>query len=128
MLVHQYELFKMLPNKFITSMFTRMITITNNLDAFGRTYTNFDIMRKILRSLPKTWKAKVMTIREAKDLTELSLEEIIRSLMTHEITIEKQELKEKPKKNLAIKIVHHVDSDDNEEEVEEDIAFIPRQF
>jgi hypothetical protein len=69
-----------------------------------------------------------MTIREAKDLTELSLEEIIRSLMTHEITIEKQELKEKPKKNLANKIVHHVDSDDNEEEVEEDIAFITRQF
>jgi hypothetical protein len=48
--------------------------------------------------------------------------------MTHEITIEKQELKEKPKKNLAIKIVHHVDSDDNEEEVDEDIAFITRQF
>jgi len=54
MLVHQYELFKMLPNKFITSMFTRMIIITNNLDAFCRTYTDFDIMRKILRSLPKT--------------------------------------------------------------------------
>jgi hypothetical protein len=34
-LVHQYELFKMLPNKFITSMFTRMTIITNNLDALG---------------------------------------------------------------------------------------------
>ena len=128
MLVHQYDLFKMLPNKLITSMFSRMITITNNLDTFGRTYTNFDIMRKILRSLPKTLKAKVMTLREAKDLTELSLEEIIRSLMTHEITIEKQELEEKPKKNLAIKIVHHVDSNDNDEEVEDDIAFVTRQF
>ncbi|KAJ6862428.1 hypothetical protein NC652_039313 [Populus alba x Populus x berolinensis] len=109
-------------------MFTRMITITNNLNAFGRTYTNFDIMRKILRSLPKTWKAKVMTIREAKNLTKLSLKEIIISHMTHEITINKQELEEKPKKNLAIKIVHHVDSDNNDEEVEEDIAFITRQF
>ena len=128
MLVHQYDLFKMLPNKLITSMFSRMITITNNLDTFGRTYTNFDIMRKILRSLPKTLKAKVMTLREAKDLTELSLEEIIRSLMTHEITIEKQELEDKPKKNLAIKIVHHVDSNDNDEEVEDDIAFVTRQF
>jgi hypothetical protein len=43
-------------------MFTRMTTITNSLDAFGKTYTNADIMSKILRSLPKTWKAKVTTI------------------------------------------------------------------
>ncbi|KAJ6862430.1 hypothetical protein NC652_039313 [Populus alba x Populus x berolinensis] len=69
-----------------------------------------------------------MTIREAKNLTKLSLKEIIISHMTHEITINKQELEEKPKKNLAIKIVHHVDSDNNDEEVEEDIAFITRQF
>jgi hypothetical protein len=40
MLIHQYELFKMLPNESITSMFTRMTTITNSLDVIGRTYTN----------------------------------------------------------------------------------------
>jgi hypothetical protein len=59
------------------------------------------------------------------------LEELIGSLITHEITMEKQELEEKPKKNLAFKIVHHVDSDDDddeEEEVEEDIALIIRKF
>jgi hypothetical protein len=54
MLVHQYELFKMLPNESITSMFTRMTTITNNLDVLDRTYTNVDIASKILRFLPKT--------------------------------------------------------------------------
>lgn len=32
-LVHQYELFKMHYSEFITSMFTRMTLITNNLDA-----------------------------------------------------------------------------------------------
>jgi len=36
MLVHQYELFKMLPNEFITSMFTRINTKTNSLDALDR--------------------------------------------------------------------------------------------
>jgi hypothetical protein len=54
--------FKMIPNESLTNMFTRMKTITNNLDALGRTYTNVDIMTKILRSLPKTWETKVMTI------------------------------------------------------------------
>ena len=68
MLVHQYELFKMLQNESITSMFTRMTSITNSLHALGRTYTNADIVSKILRSLPKAWEAKVTAIREAKDL------------------------------------------------------------
>jgi len=48
--------------------------------------------------------------------------------MTHEITMEKQELEEKPKKNLAFKIIHHVDSDDDDDKVEEGIALITRQF
>ena len=69
-------------------------------------------------------------IREAKDLIKLPLKELIDSLMTHEITMEKQELEEKPKKNLAFKIIHHVDSDDDDDDdkVEEDIALITRQF
>ncbi|KAJ6932203.1 hypothetical protein NC651_007804 [Populus alba x Populus x berolinensis] len=44
----------MLPNKSITSRSTIMTTITNSLDALGRTYTNVDIMSKVLRSLPKS--------------------------------------------------------------------------
>jgi hypothetical protein len=44
----------------------------------------------------------VTTIQEAKDPTKLSLEKLIGSLMTYEITIEKQELEEKTKKELGI--------------------------
>jgi len=107
-------------------MFTRITIITNSLDAFSRTYTNVDIMSKIMRSLLKTWEAKVMKIREAKNLTKLSLEKLIGLLMTHKIIMEKQELEEMPNKILAFKTVHHVDSDDDDDkkEVEEDIALI----
>jgi hypothetical protein len=91
MLVHEYELFKMFPSESITSMFTRMTTITNSLDALGRTYTKAKIISKILRSLLKTYEEKVMVVQEAKDLTKFLLEELIGSLMTHEIAIEKQE-------------------------------------
>jgi hypothetical protein len=118
----------MLPNESIPSMFTRMTTITNSLDALGRIYTNADIVSKILRSLSKTWEAKVMAIREANDLTKLSLEELIGSLMTHEITMKNQELEEKPKKNLAFKTVYHVDSDDDDDEMKENITLITRKF
>jgi hypothetical protein len=37
----------MLPNESITSMFTTMTTITNSLDALGRTYDNTDIVSNL---------------------------------------------------------------------------------
>ena len=41
----------------------------------------------------------------------------------------KQEQEEKPKKNLAFKTVNHVNSDDDDnEEIEKDIALIIRQL
>jgi len=44
--------------------------------------------------------------------------------------MKKQELDEKPKKNLVFKTVHHVnyddDDDDDDDEVEEEIALIMR--
>jgi len=39
-----------------------------------------------------------------------------------------QELEEKPKKNLAFKTVYHVDSDDDDDEMKENITLITRKF
>jgi len=66
MLVHEYELFKMFPSESITSMFTRMTTITNSLDALGRTYTKTKIISKILKSLLKTYEEKVMVVKKPR--------------------------------------------------------------
>ena len=49
-------------------------------------------MRKFLAN---SWEAKVTAIWEAKDLTKHLLKELIGSIMTHEVTIEKQELDKK---------------------------------
>jgi len=48
--------------------------------------------------------------------------------MTHEITMKKKELEKKPKKNLASKTIRHIDSDDDDDEVEKDIALIIKQL
>ena len=62
MLVHSYELFKMKSEENIGDMLTRFTNIVNDLNALGKVYTNSDLVRKVLRSLPKTWEAKVTTI------------------------------------------------------------------
>ena len=43
------------------------------MNDLGKTYTNYELMCKVLRSLSKKWKAKIMIIQDAKDLTKLSL-------------------------------------------------------
>jgi len=40
--------------------------------------------------LPKHWDAKVTAIKEAKDLTKMSLDELLGSLMTHEIMLKRR--------------------------------------
>ena len=60
---------------------------------------------KIIRILPnKDWKSRVTSIKEAQDLSTLSIDVLIRKLLTHELTIkqrgEEQEEKEEKKKVL----------------------------
>jgi len=130
MLVHNYELFKMNENESITEMFTRFTNITNSLKGLGKEYSTSENVRKILRCLPKNWEAKVTAIQEAKDLTKLSLEELIGSLMTHEITIkENMEDESKKKKSIALKsITLEVDSEDEDVLDEDDIAYFSRKY
>ncbi|KAL6321698.1 hypothetical protein AAG906_031207 [Vitis piasezkii] len=68
---------------------------------------------KILRSLPKKWETKVTAIQEAKDLTKLSLEELIGSLMTYEINLNNHQRVEENKKSIAFMAL--TNDDENEE-------------
>ncbi|GKG09798.1 hypothetical protein Tco_0338544, partial [Tanacetum coccineum] len=43
-------------------------------------YSSKNYVRKFLRALDPKWRAKVTTIEESKDLTSLSLDELIRNL------------------------------------------------
>nr|GEY53964.1 UBN2 domain-containing protein [Tanacetum cinerariifolium] len=63
-------------------------------------------VRKFLRALHPKWRAKVTAIEESKDLTSLSLDELIGNLKVHEMIIKKDSKKIKAKvkrKSLALK-------------------------
>ena len=132
MLVHKYELFKIEHDKSITAMFTRFTDIINGLKSLGKSYTNSELVRKILRSLPRTWEAKVTAIQEAKDLNTLPLEELLGSLMTHELSMKQhQEDEVKKKRTIALKSTTSPDYETDEsedEEQDEEMALITRKF
>ena len=68
-------------------MFYKFTNIINALKSLGKSYTNDELVRKILRSLPYEWEAKVIAIQEAKDLTKLGIEELLGSLMAYELSM-----------------------------------------
>ena len=117
LLVHNYELFFMKENETIVEMITRFINIVNDLEALRKTYKESEKVMKILRTLPSKWHTKVTAIQEAKDLTKLPLEELIGSLISYEINLEKkkqQEGEDKKKKSITLKAT----TKEEEEEVE----------
>ncbi|GJY76138.1 copia protein [Tanacetum coccineum] len=76
------------------------------LKALDEGYSNKNYVRKFLRALHPKWIAKVTTIEELKDLTSLSLDELIGNLKVHKMTIKKDSeiVKEKvEKKSVALK-------------------------
>ncbi|GAV65017.1 UBN2 domain-containing protein [Cephalotus follicularis] len=98
-------------NETISSMYIRLTNIINSLQALKKIYPNNELVRKILRCLPKSWMPKVIAIEEAKNLNEQPLEELIGPLMTHEMTIKLQdedEEKELKKRILLLSILKKI--------------------
>nr|GEU89958.1 UBN2 domain-containing protein [Tanacetum cinerariifolium] len=88
------------------SAFARFSTIITSLKAFDEGYSSKNYVRKFLRPLHPKWRAKVTAIEESKDLTSLSLDELIRNLKVHEMIIKKDSEIVKAKgerKSLALK-------------------------
>ncbi|GKF16453.1 zf-CCHC domain-containing protein, partial [Tanacetum coccineum] len=101
-----YEQFIIFEDESINIAFVRFNTIITSLKALDEGYPSKNYVRKFLRALHPKWKAKVMAIEESKDLTSLSLDELIRNLKVHEMIIKKDSeiVKEKvERKSLALK-------------------------
>nr|GEU54011.1 ribonuclease H-like domain-containing protein [Tanacetum cinerariifolium] len=77
LLVQQYEQFVISKDESIDSAFARFNTIITSLKALNEGYSSKNYVRKFLRALHPKWRAKVLKIKESKDLTSLPLDELI---------------------------------------------------
>ena len=116
-------------------MFTRFTDITNGLKSLGRVYSNVDLVQKILRSLSDKQDPKVTAIQEAKDLNALSLDELMGSLITHELTMQhRMDDDQKRRKSMAFKaIMETIEGSEDEHSSDnniqdEDLSMIVRKF
>ena len=93
----------------------------------GEKMEDSKIVRKILRSLPESFCAKVTAIEESKDLDEIKVQELIGSLQTYELSLPSQ----RKSKTLALKMINErIEAQDSsdEDEVEKEVAYLAKNF
>ncbi|VFQ96736.1 unnamed protein product [Cuscuta campestris] len=102
-LTHEYELFRMKENEKIDEMFVRFSKIVNDLHALKKTYTDKELVRKVLRSLTPEWRSKADAIHESIGITNVTIDGLRGNLKTYESTILFPSLGEQKKKGIALK-------------------------
>src|ERR1043165_8617724 len=70
----QYEMMHMKDDESISAYFSKIVTLTNQMKACGETITDLQKIEKVLRSLTADFDYIVVTIEDAKTLSEMKLE------------------------------------------------------
>ncbi|GKA00867.1 retrovirus-related pol polyprotein from transposon TNT 1-94 [Tanacetum coccineum] len=105
--VQKYEEFTITDDETIDCAFSRFNTIITSLKALDESFSSRNHVRKFLRALPSKWRPKVTAIEESKDLSKLSLDELVGNLKVYEVVLEKDlkiaNTKKEKYKSLALK-------------------------
>ncbi|GJS53880.1 zf-CCHC domain-containing protein [Tanacetum coccineum] len=116
LLVQQYEQFTILEEESIDNAFARFNTIITSLKALDEGFSSKNYVRKFLRALHPKWRAKVTAIEESKDLTSLSLDELIGNLKVYEVIIKKDSemIKDKREQSRSLALKAKKESSDED--------------
>ncbi|GKC21222.1 hypothetical protein Tco_1023372 [Tanacetum coccineum] len=134
LLVQQYEQFTIPKEESIDNAFARFNTIITSLKALDEGFSSKNYVRKFLRALHPKWRAKVTAIEESKDLTSLSLDELIGNLKVYEVIIknDSEMVKGKREQNRSFALKSKKESSDedcsNFDSEDEEYAMAVRYF
>ena len=105
MLVSEYEVFKMKLDETISEIVSRLTVFTNGLKSLRKSYSEYEIVRKILHSLTFAWHTIDTIIKESRNLSSTTADELIGSLMAYELNLKRSDEIEIKKKSLALKVI-----------------------
>ena len=80
MLTTRFEELKMSDNESFDSFYDKLNEVVIGKFNLGEKIEDSKIVRKILRSLPESFRAKVTAIEESKDFDDIKVQELIDSL------------------------------------------------
>ena len=98
-LTSKFESIRMSDNESFDEFYAKLNDIVNSAYNLGEIYDQPKIVRKILRSLTKTFRLKVTAITESKDVDSIPIDELIGSLQSYEL----DQPKTSKSKSIALK-------------------------
>ena len=101
-----------------------IVNLTFNL---GKTISEPKIVRKVLRSLPERFHAKIMVIKESKDIDKIPLTELVDNLQTYELGLTRIG-KSGKSKSMALKAKSSDMDESSNDEDSKMKSYITRQF
>ena len=102
MLTTKFEELKMSDDESFDSFYGKLNEVVIGKFNLGEKTEDSKIVKKILRSLPESFRTKVTTIEESKDLDDIKVQELIGSLQTYELSLPSQ----RKRKSLALKTIN----------------------
>ena len=125
MLTTKFEELKMGDDESFDSFYEKLNEIVIAKLNLGEKIKDAKVVRKILRSLQESFRAKVTAIEESKDLDEIKIQELIGSLQMYKLGLPFH----KTSKSLALKTITERMNDSSEKDgVEKDAVFLAKNF
>ena len=126
-LTTSFEEIKMEEDESFDEFYAKLKDIVNSTFNLGETILEPKIVRKVLRSLPERFHAKITTIEESKDIDKIPLTELVGNLQTHELGLTRIG-KSNKSKSMALKAKSSDNDESSDDEDSKMKSYITRQF
>ena len=126
-LTTSFEEIKMEEDESFDEFYAKLKDIVNSIFNLGETIPKPKIVRKVLRSLPKRFHAKIMAIEESKDIDKIPLTELVGNLRTYELGLTRIG-KSGKSKSMALKAKSSDTDESSNNEDSKMKSHITRQF
>ena len=122
MLTSKFEDIKMLEEETFDEFYSKFMEIVNSLIGLGEKMDESKAVRKILRSLPKRFKPKIVAIAESKDVDKIKIEELRGNLLPYELDLEV------PNKKKGVAFSSQLKENESDVESDDDNALFAKKF
>ncbi|RVW75994.1 hypothetical protein CK203_052790 [Vitis vinifera] len=83
-LKRQFEVLRMKDKEFIKEYVDRLMEVVNKIRLLGEDLTDQRVVEKVLVSLPERFESKISSLEDSKDLTKISLAELVHAFQAQE--------------------------------------------
>ena len=128
-LTSSFEEILMEEDETFDKFYAKLEDIVNSAFNLGESIVEPKIVRKILRSLPERFRAKITAIEEVKDIDHIPLTELVGNLQTYEMGLSKMG-KGGKSRNMGLKGIEEESDDfeDEDKDKDEDLTFIANEI